>query len=157
MTQKGAETTYYWLQAAFPKEYRTNASAEFQSTKIRQIYDTYREYTDEEVRAAVQKWAENNEKAPTIKNMLTELKWARALRENKHVDPADRYQMEWISDDGTEHMVAWVKDGKLTTTFTLEEFVNHPQNKDHLSPEEWERRYRARRKKILYGEPLQQM
>ena len=155
MTQKGAETTYYWLQAAFPKEYRTNASAEFQSTKIRQIYDTYREYTDEEVRAAVQKWAENNEKAPTIKNMLTELKWARATKDRKTVDPRALYQMEWITEDGTEYMVAWYKEGKLTTNFTLEEFVNYPQNKDHLSPEEWERRYKIRRRQVLNGKPLQ--
>ena len=157
MTQKGAETTYYWLQAAFPKEYRTNASAEFQSTKIRQIYDTYREYTDEEVKAAVQKWAENNEKAPTIKNMLTELKWARALKGRKDADPTALYQMEYITDDGVEHMVAWYKDGKLTTNFTLEEFVNHPQNRDNLSPEEWERRYRIRRRQVLNGKPLQSM
>lgn len=147
MTQEGAKKTYYWLQAAFPKEYRTNASAEFQATKIRQIYDTYHEFTDQEVMATVQKWAEDNDKAPTIKNMLTELKWARVRKSGQRVDPTERYTMECISDDGTEYMVMW--NGKAS--FTLEEFINMPRNKDHLTPDEWERRYKARRKKILYG------
>lgn len=147
MTQEGAKKTYYWLQAAFPKDYKTNASADFQATKIRQLYDMYREYTDQEVMVAVQKWAENNDKAPTIKNMLTELKWARAIKDNKHVDPTERFNMEFITDDGTEYMVMW--NGKAS--FTLEEFMNIPRNKDHLTPDEWERRFRARRKKILYG------
>jgi len=151
MTQNGARDMYYWLQAAFPKEYRTNASAEFQATKIRQMFDTYREYTDSEVENALHKWAENNEKAPTIKNMLTELKWARAMKGQKNTDPEARYAMEFITDDGTEYMVCW--NGKCT--FTLEEFVNIPRNKDHLSPEEWERRFKARRKKILYGKSVQ--
>ena len=154
MTQQGVMDVYMYMMATWPTQVKTWHVETFQKAKTQEIYRTYREYTDDEVMRAFQKWAENEDKFPTTKNILTELKWARALRENKHVDPADRYQMEWISDDGTEHMVAWTKDGKLTTTFTLEEFVNHPQNKDHLSPEEWERRYRARRKKILYGEPV---
>ena len=151
MTQNGAKDLYYWLQAAFPKEYKTNASAEFQATKIRQIFDTYREFSDDEVRAAVQVWAENNEKAPTIKNMLTELKWARARKNTKHTDPTARYNMEIITDDGTEYMVMW--NGKAS--FTLEEFMNIPRNKEHLDPEEWERRYKIRRKQILYGKSVQ--
>ena len=145
---------YMYMMAQWPTQVKTWTSETFQKAKTRELYQTYREYGDEEVMRAVQKWAENEDKYPTTKNILTEIKWARARKGGKRVDPTERYQMEIITDDGTEFLVE--RNG--TTMFTLEEFMNLPRNKDHLTPEEWERRYKARRKRILRdGKPMQQM
>lgn len=147
MTQKGAQELYMWLMAAWPLVIKSNASEAFQKAKMQELYRTYQEYTDEEVRAAFDKWTDENEKFPTTKNIINEIKWGRVRKSGKHVDPTERFNMEFITDDGTEYMVMW--NGKAS--FTLEEFMNMPRNKDHLTPDEWERRFRARRKKILYG------
>jgi len=140
-----------WLMAAWPLVIKPNASENFQIAKIQELFKTYKEYSDEEVAAAFQRWTDEHEKFPTTKNIITEIKWARARKNTKRVDPEARYNMEIIADDGTEYMVVW--NGKAS--FTLEEFVNMPRNKEHLDPEEWERRYRIRRKQILYGKSVQ--
>jgi len=140
-----------WLMAAWPLVIKPNASESFQIAKIQELFKTYKEYSDEEVAAAFQRWTDEHEKFPTTKNIITEIKWARARKNTKRVDPEARYNMEIIADDGTEYMVVW--NGKAS--FTLEEFVNMPRNKEHLDPEEWERRYRIRRKQILYGKSVQ--
>lgn len=147
MTQQGAADMYMWLMAAWPQVIKSNSSEAFQNAKIRELFKTYEGYTDEEVSNAFQKWTDENEKFPTTKNIINEIKWARVRKSGKPVDPTERYTMEIIEDDGTEYMVMW--NGKAS--FTLEEFVNMPRNKDHLTPDEWERRFKARRKKILYG------
>ena len=140
-----------WLMAAWPLVIKPNASESFQIAKIQELFKTYKEYSDEEVAAAFQRWTDEHEKFPTTKNIITEIKWARARKNTKRVDPEARYNMEIIADDGTEYMVVW--NGKAS--FTLEEFVNMPRNKEHLDPEEWERRYKIRRKQILYGKSVQ--
>lgn len=147
MTQQGAADMYMWLMAAWPQVIKSNSSEAFQNAKIRELFKTYEGYTDEEVSNAFQKWTDENEKFPTTKNIINEIKWARVRKSGKRVDPTERYTMEIIEDDGTEYMVMW--NGKAS--FTLEEFMNMPRNKDHLTPDEWERRFKARRKKILYG------
>jgi len=151
MTQRGAQELYMWLMAAWPLVIKPNASENFQIAKIQELFKTYKEYSDEEVAAAFQRWTDEHEKFPTTKNIITEIKWARARKNTKRVDPEARYNMEIIADDGTEYMVVW--NGKAS--FTLEEFVNMPRNKEHLDPEEWERRYKIRRKQILYGKSVQ--
>lgn len=145
MTQKGAQELYMWLMAAWPLVIKSNASEAFQKAKMQELYRTYQEYTDEEVRAAFDKWTDENEKFPTTKNIINEIRWARARKGGKKVDPTKLYMMERIADDGTEYAV--MHNGKIM--FTWDEFVNLPSNKDHLDPEEWERRYRARRKTTL--------
>ena len=153
MTQQGVMDLYMYMMASWPTQVKTWHVESFQKAKIQELYKTYKEYGDAEVLGAFQKWAENEDKFPTTKNILTELKWARALKENRRADPAERYSMEIIDDEGNEYMVMW--NGKAA--FTLEEFVNMPRNKDHIGPEEWERRFKARRKRILYGKPLQEV
>lgn len=145
MTQQGAADMYMWLMAAWPQVIKSNSSEAFQNAKIRELFKTYEGYTDEEVSNAFQKWTDENEKFPTTKNIINEIKWGRVRKSGKHIDPTERYTMEFITDDGTEYMVVW--NGKAS--FTLEEFMNMPRNKDHLTPDEWERRYRIRRKEIL--------
>ena len=148
MTQKGAQELYMWLMAAWPLVIKANASEAFQKAKMQELFKTYKEYTDEEVSNAFQVWTENNEKFPTTKNIINEIKWSRVRKHGKQADPEARYNMEVIADDGTEYMVCW--NGKAS--FTLEEFINMPRNKEHLAPEEWERRFKIRRKSILGGQ-----
>lgn len=151
MTQQGAVDLYQYLGAAWPLVVKPGVDEKWATAKKRELYQTYREYSDEEVMAAFQKWTAENDKYPTTKQILTEIKWARARKNTKHTDPTARYNMEIITDDGTEYMVVW--NGKAS--FTLEEFMNIPRNKEHLDPEEWERRYKIRRKQILYGKSVQ--
>ena len=151
MTQKGVQELYMWLMAAWPLVIKPGASESFQKAKMRELYETYREYTDAEVAQAFKKWTEENEKFPTTKNIITEIKWARVRKAGKKADPAQLYSMERILDDGTEQII--MHDGK--TAFTWAEFVDLPCNPDHIDPEEWERRYKIRRKRILYGKSVQ--
>lgn len=147
MTQQGTAELYLWLMASWPLVIKPGASESFQKAKMRELFDTYREYTDAEVAAAFKKWTEENDKFPTTKNIINEIKWAEIRKSGKHVDPTMTYNMERILDDGTELMVSY--NGKAA--FTWEEFMALPCNPDHLDPEEWERRYKIRRKRILNG------
>lgn len=147
MTQQGVAELYLWLMASWPLVIKPGASEAFQKAKMRELYETFREYTDAEVSGAFRKWTEEQEKFPTTKNIITEIRWAQARKNGKRVDPTQRYQMEVINEDGTEYLVEY--NGK--TVFSWDEFVNIPRNKDRLDPEEWERRYKARRRRILNG------
>lgn len=144
MTQQGAKELYDWLSVAWMLVVKPNATEEWKTKKIRELYQTYRDYSDADVLEAFRKWTEENEKFPTTKNIINELKWIRVQRQPK-TDPAKRYQMERIYDDGNEYVV--MHDGKIL--FTWDEFLNLPGNPEHLDPEEWARRFEARRKQVL--------
>lgn len=150
MTQQGVAELYLWLMASWPLVIKPGASESFQKAKMRELYDTFREYTDAEVSGAFKKWTDENEKFPTTKNIISEIKWARIRKSGKAVDPAQLYVMERILEDGTEYMVT--HNGKAA--FTWDEFVDLPGNTEHLDPEEWERRFNVRRRRILYGKTV---
>ena len=145
MTKQGINEVYMFMMATWPLQYKTWSNETFQAAKLKQMHDTYKDYKDEEVMSAFQKWAEENDNFPSTRQILNELKWKRAVRPGKFVDPSTLYMMDVIGPDGTEYVVE--KDGKCT--FTLEEFINIKRNKDHLDPEEWERRFKERRRRIL--------
>lgn len=140
MTAEGVKMLYTWLTAAWPLVIKPGASEAYQNAKMRELYKTYKEYTDEEVTAAFQKWTEENEKFPTTKNVLNEIKWARKLKAPKGKENAIYWPMDVIYDDGNE----WTYG-----SFKREVFINHPRNPDHLEPEEWERRFKLRRRAIM--------
>ena len=139
MTAEGVKMLYTWLTAAWPLVIKPGASEAYQNAKMRELYKTYKEYSDEEVTAAFQKWTEENEKFPTTKNVLNEIKWARRLKMPKGKENAIYWPMDVIYDDGNE----WTYG-----SFKREAFINHPKNPDGIEPEEWERRYKIRRKAI---------
>ena len=145
MTRRGVIELYLWLTAAWPLVIKPGASETFQKAKQEELYKTFKEYGDEEVRTAFEKWTDENEKFPTTKNIINEIRWAKALKSGRRPNPAERYAMELITDDGTEYMVEY--GGKAS--FSWDEFLNIPRNRDKLDPVEWERRYKARRKRIL--------
>lgn len=145
MTRRGTTELYLWLTAAWPLVIRPGASETFQRAKQEELYKTFKEYGDEEVRTAFEKWTDENDKFPTTKNIINEIRWAQALKAGRRPDPTMRYSMDIIMEDGTEYMIEY--GGKAA--FTWDEFINIPRNKDRLDPVEWERRFRARRKRIL--------
>lgn len=145
MTTAGVKELQARLMIAWPTTYRQNASEEFNRSALKTYYDSFREYTDAEILEGLQKWTEENEKAPTIKALINEAQWLRLKKLGKKADPKAAYQMEVIADDGTEFVV--MSGGKIA--FTWEEFLRIPRNRDHLDPEEWARRYRIRRAKVL--------
>lgn len=140
MTKQGASELYMWQMAAWPTVIRPGASESFANAKIKQIYETYKSNTDEEVFAAFEKWAQENEKYPTTKNILNEIQWARRLKMPKNKENVIYWPMDVIYDDGNE----WTYG-----SFKREDFVNHHRNPDHLQPEEWERRFKLRRRAIM--------
>lgn len=145
MTQKGAKELYDWLSVAWMLVVKPSATEEWKTKKIRELYQTYREYSDADVLEAFQKWTQENEKFPTTKNIINEIQWLHVQRRGPAADPAKRYQVERIYDDGNEYLVQC--NGKIN--FTWDEFINLPCNPEHLDPEEWERRFKARRKQVL--------
>lgn len=145
MTTEGIKELYTRLVISWPTIYRQSGSEDYNRSMMKTYYDSFRDLTDEEVLAGLQKWTEENEKAPTIKALINEAKWLRLQKLGKKADPKTTYQMEWIRDDGTEVLI--MHNGKIN--FTWEEFLNVPRNKDHLDPEEWERRYKLRRTSVL--------
>ena len=147
MTANGVNELYMWLSTSWPLVIKPGASQEWKTAKLKQLYTTFKEYTDSEVIAAFQKWTSENEKYPTVKNIINEIKWAQIRKLGKKADNTVLYTMDKIDADGNEFAVMY--NGK--TAFTWQEFIDLPCNKDHLDPEEWERRFKLRRKRILYG------
>ena len=139
MTTAGVKELYYWLTAAWPLVIKPGASEQFQDAKLRELYKTYDQYRDEEVIAAFQKWTEENEKFPSTKNILNEIKWSRTIKVGRKENEI-LWPMDIIYPDGNEYSYG---------SFTRSEFVNHPRNTEHLQPEEWERRFRKTRNRIL--------
>lgn len=140
MTIQGVNELYQYLGAAWPLVIKPGVDEAWKKAKVRELYTTYSDYRDEEVLAAFQKWTEENEKFPTTKNILNEIKWARWLKVGAKQENEIYWPMDIIYDDGNE----WTYG-----SFKREDFVNHPKNPDHLQPEEWERRFNARRRAIL--------
>ena len=147
MTKQGINDVYMFMMATWPLQYKTWSNETFQAAKFKQMHETYKDYTDAEVMCAFQRWAEENDNFPSTRQIINELKWHRTVRPGHFVDPNTLYMMDVIGPDGTEYAV--MKDGKCL--FTLEEFLNIKRNKDHLDPEEWERRFKERRRRILNG------
>lgn len=144
MTSKGINDLYLWLSVSWPLIVKPNADEEWRDAYIRNLSKTYKKYTDKEVMTAFQRWAEDNEKYPTTKDILNILEWGRVKDKVKAASP-ETYQMNVIMDDGTEYVIE--HDGKIN--FTWNEFLDLPRNKDRLDPDEWERRFRIRRKRVL--------
>ena len=140
MTQGGVSELYAWLTAAWPLVIKPGASEQFQGAKMRELYKTYYDYRDEEVIAAFQKWTEENEKFPTTKNILNEIRWAKRLKVGGKKENTIYWPMDIIYENGDE----WTYG-----SFKREDFVNHHRNPDHLEPEEWERRFKVRRAAII--------
>lgn len=145
MTTEGVKELYVRLQISWPTTYKQNVSDEWKRSAYKTYFGSFREFTDHEVLEALLKWTAENEKAPSIKALINEAKWLRLQKLGKKADPKTTYQMEWIRDDGTEVLI--MHNGKIN--FTWEEFLNVPRNKNHLDPEEWERRYKLRRAAVL--------
>ena len=53
MTQQGAAELYMWLMAAWPLVIKANSSKAFQNAKIEQLFESYKGYSDEEVKHAI--------------------------------------------------------------------------------------------------------
>ena len=145
MTRQGINDVYMFMVASWPLQYKTWTSDTFQAAKFKQMAETFKDYKDEEVMNAFQKWAEENDNFPSTRQIINEIKWARTLRPGHFIDPNSLHMMEVIAPDGTEYVVE--KDG--TCLFNAQEFMNLARNKDHLDPEEWERRFKDRRRRIL--------
>lgn len=144
MTQDGAIKLYQWLTTAWSLVVRPEAPDSWRKAKIRELYDTYKEYKDDEVLSAFKRWTEKEPKYPTTSDIINEIKWYQVKSKIKTTEGAT-YQMPVIFEDGNEYVIEY--NGKIS--FTWEEFKNIPRNKEHLDPDEWERRYNIRRKHIL--------
>lgn len=142
MTKQGVIDLYTYLSTAWSLVVKPGASEGWKTAKLRELYQSYADFEDDEVLAAFQKWTQENEKFPTVKNIINEIMWAKVAKRGKPIN--ERYFMERIYDDGTECVV--MHDGKIT--FTWDEFLAIPCNKEKLDPEEWERRFVKRRKVI---------
>lgn len=133
-----------YLSTAWPLVVRPGADEAWKRAKMNELFRTYRDHEDMEVIEAFQKWTREQEKFPTTKNIINEIEWAH-VKNRRTVDGKVTFQMERIRDDGTEFVV--MHNGKVNFTWT--EFLQVPCNTQHLDPEEWDRRYKARRKHIL--------
>ena len=147
MTQNGVNDLYQYLGAAWPLVIKPGVDEAWKRVKMRELFKTYREYDDEEVLEAFQKWTEENEKFPTTKNIITEIKWAQT---KKHVGNRENIEL-WqapIWKDKQEMLIS--HDGCIQ--WKRDEFVQQPWNPEHLQPEEWERRFKATRARAIKAE-----
>lgn len=145
MTTQGVQQLYMYLGAAWPQVVRPGIDEAWKRAKLQELYQTYRHYEDEEVQAAFMAWTEANDKWPTTKNIITEIKWARVKKAGRDPEDGKLYQMPIMLKNGTESVV--MVDGKIN--FTWDEFVNVPRNKEHLTPDEWEKRFVKWRRQVL--------
>lgn len=144
MTTKGVQSLYVWLSTAWPLVVRPGAPDDWKRAKMRELFETYRDYDDGDVLEGFKKWTELNDKFPTTKNILTEIKFAQAQK-IKHIPTGALFSMPIIDEEGNESLVMY--NGKVV--FTWGEFLAIPRNVNRIDPEEWERRYHKRREAIL--------
>lgn len=138
-----AAEIYQWLSAGWPEVLRPGSSDVFVSSKIREILKDFSTYDKDTVLEAINHWRQNNDKFPTSKNIINEIMWqkiqtAAKLRE-ENPEEADGYPMEIVFSDGREACYG---------TFNRERFMSHAKNPDHLSPEEWKRRFMKTRARL---------
>ena len=143
MTKQGVIDLYTYLSTAWSLVVKPGASEAWKTAKLRELYQSFADFNDDDVLAAFQKWTQENEKFPTVKNIINEIMWSNVAKRGKPLD--ERYFMERIDNDGNESVVIY--DGKIR--FTWDEFLAIPCNKEKLDPEEWARRYAKRRRVIL--------
>lgn len=144
MTQNGVNELYNWLTASWPLVIRPQADEEWKRAKKRELYTTFKDYDDRDVISAFERWTEREPHFPTTSDIINEIKWYQVKSKIKASEGAT-YQMPVIFDDGNEYIIDY--NGKIN--FTWDEFKNLPRNKEHLDPDEWERRYDIRRRHIL--------
>ena len=139
MTQQGVTMLYEYLAAAWPLVIKPGVDEAWKRGKLKELYRTYDNYRDEEVLEAFQKWTDENDRFPTTKNILNEIRWARTIKagpkENETLWP-----MNIIYNDGNEYCYG---------CFKRVDFINHPRNPEHLDPEEWERRFRVTYSRVM--------
>ena len=143
MTTDGVRQLYMWLSTAWPLVVKPNADEQWKRAKMNELYGTYREYDNLEVMQAYQTWTYDNDKYPTTKNIINEIKAARIAslgkqeNEELHQAPIWKYGQELLlMHDGA---IQWKRS----------DFVEMPFNPERLQPEEWERRFLMTRKRYL--------
>lgn len=145
MTQQGAVQLYEYLGAAWPLVIKPGVDEQWKRNKIKELFRTYKTYTDQEVLEAFNKWTNENEKFPTTKNIINEIRWLR-VRQGGKTENEELHQAP-IWKNGRERLIS--KDGKIQ--WKRVEFVNQIWNPEKLQPEEWERRFKETRARALKG------
>lgn len=137
MTSNGVSDLYDRLTTLWPMVYKPNASENWKRSALKNYYEAFKDFTDAEVMTALMAWALDNEKPPTIKNIVNEVQWTRVKKSTAGRENEELWPMDWIDKDGFEW--SW-------GCFKRSDFLKHPKNLDKLQPEEWERRFRAQRR-----------
>ena len=143
MTNRGVVELYQYLGAAWPLVVKPGVDEAWKTAKIRELNATYKDYTDMEVMEAFQKWTEENDKFPTTKNIITEIKWAQAKKHGGGEN--ELYWQASVWKDGEE----FIMYNSGTTQWKRSDFVQQTWNPEHLQPEEWERRFKETRMRWL--------
>ena len=145
MTSDGVKELYMWLTAAWPTVVRPGASDDFKLSMMKTLYREFQPYEDEDVIQAYRTWTANNERYPSIRNIINEIRIEKQRTQRYTPDRTKKYTVERIDREGIETAIGYGDK----TEFTWEEFMDLPCNPDHLTPLEWERRFMIRRKEII--------
>lgn len=135
MTQKGIEDYFSRLQTFWPMVYKSGSDG-WRSSTLRSFYEAFKKYTDTEVLTALMTWALDNEKPPTVKNLVNEIEWTKVKRSTAGRENEQLWPMDCIDKEGREFTYG---------SFKRADFLQHPMNTEQLQPEEWERRFKATR------------
>lgn len=139
MTSNGVKDLYDFLTTAWPTVVKPGASEGWKAAMMKNLFEAYKKYNDEEVLLAFRNWTQNNDKYPTTKNIINELKWSR-MNERTRTENEELWPMDFMREDGTEWSYGM---------FRRVDFINHRRNPNRLDPEEWERRYIITRRRIM--------
>ena len=141
MTYSEADELYMWLAASWPLTIRPNATEEFRRVKTEELRQSFAKYSYTEVGEAFYRWKMENEKFPSVKNIINEIEWLRKKNQAQGAANPDDYgwPMEIVYADGHEACYG---------VFNRQQFINHAKNPEHLQPEEWRRRFMKRRQQI---------
>lgn len=136
MTNNGVADLYDRMVSFWPMVYKPNASENFKQTSMKNFREAYQKYSDTEVLTALMTWALDNEKPPTVKNIINEVEWAKVKRSTAGRENEQLWPMDCIDKEGREFTYG---------SFKRADFLQHPMNTEGLQPEEWERRFKATR------------
>lgn len=140
MTSGGVQELYMQMSVAWPLVIKPGADPEWKRARLQNMYRSFKEYEDAEVLEAFSKWTSEQEKFPTTKNLINEIEWARKRKWTANKENEELWPMDFITKEGIEWSFG---------LFKRADFIAHPRNTENLQPEEWERRFKLTRKRII--------
>lgn len=140
MNRDEAYRLYTWQSTSWPLVIKPGLPEKFVTAKVDEVLECFRDYTFEEVLAAFQEYKAGNARYPFPSEILAIIRENRQRKAGASKHPDDElYEMEFVEPSGHEYCIG---------LFGRQAFIEHPENPEKLTPEEWHLRFMRARMEI---------